>query len=42
MAVLPDVLRQLVADRAEVYEFTPARLTLEDVFVRIMGEDKGL
>jgi ABC-2 type transport system ATP-binding protein len=42
MAVLPEVLRQLVADRTEVYEFTPARLTLEDVFVRIMGEDKGL
>ena len=40
--VLPDILRQLVASGADVYEFTPQRVSLEDLFVKIMGEDRGL
>jgi ABC-2 type transport system ATP-binding protein len=40
--VLPDVLRHLVGAGAEIYEFTPGRASLEDLFVRIMGEDRGL
>jgi ABC-2 type transport system ATP-binding protein len=40
--VLPDVLRHIVAAGADVYEFKPERLSLEDLFVRIMGEDRGL
>jgi ABC-2 type transport system ATP-binding protein len=40
--VLPDVLRHIVAGGADVYEFRPERLSLEDLFVRIMGEDRGL
>jgi ABC-2 type transport system ATP-binding protein len=39
---LPGVLQYLVDAGAEVYEFTPGRLSLEDLFVRIMGEDRGL
>jgi ABC-2 type transport system ATP-binding protein len=40
--VLPDALRHLVAAGADVYEFRPERISLEDLFVRIMGEDRGL
>jgi ABC-2 type transport system ATP-binding protein len=40
--VLPDVLRHLVASGADIYSFTPERASLEDLFVRIMGEDRGL
>jgi ABC-2 type transport system ATP-binding protein len=40
--VLPDILRHLVATGADVYQFTPQRLSLEDVFMKIMGEDRGL
>ena len=43
--VLPDVLRHLVSTGATrmIYEFTPERASLfEDLFVRIMGEDRGL
>ena len=39
---LPDILRHLVSSGANVYSFVPERLSLEDVFVRIMGEDRGL
>jgi ABC-2 type transport system ATP-binding protein len=42
MDVLPDILRHLVTKGADVFEFTPERLSLEDLFVRIMGEDRGL
>lgn len=41
-AVLPDILRHLVASGAEVFSFTPQRASLEDLFVSIMGEDPGL
>jgi ABC-2 type transport system ATP-binding protein len=39
---LPQVLRYLVARGAEVYEFTPQRLSLEDRFLEIVGDDGGL
>jgi ABC-2 type transport system ATP-binding protein len=39
---LPEILRHLVAAGADIYEFTPQRMTLEDLFVSIMGKDRGL
>jgi ABC-2 type transport system ATP-binding protein len=39
---LPDVLRHLVSSGADVFEFTPERASLEDLFVKIVGEDRGL
>ena len=39
---LPDILRHLVAAGADVYQFTPQRASLEDLFMKIMGEDRGL
>ncbi len=38
----PHILRYLIAAGADVYEFTPERLSLEDLFMKIMGEDRGL
>jgi hypothetical protein len=35
-------LRHLIAAGADVYQFTPQRLSLEDLFLKIMGEDRGL
>jgi ABC-2 type transport system ATP-binding protein len=40
--VLPDVLRYLTGSGADIYSFVPERASLEDLFVRIMGEDRGL
>jgi len=42
LETLPEILRHIVASGANVYEFRPERLSLEDLFVRIMGEDRGL
>jgi hypothetical protein len=39
--VLPDLLRYLVETGAEVYQFTPQKLSLEELFLNIMGEDRG-
>jgi ABC-2 type transport system ATP-binding protein len=39
--LLPDILRFLVGSGAEVYQFTPQRLSLEELFMNIMGEDRG-
>ena len=39
---LPDALRFLVASGVDIFEFTPERMSLEDLFVKIMGEDRGL
>ena len=39
---LPQVLRFLVSRGAEVYEFTPRRLSLEERFLEIVGSDGGL
>ncbi len=38
----PRVLRYLVERGAEVFEFTPQRLSLEDRFLEILGTDEGL
>jgi ABC-2 type transport system ATP-binding protein len=40
--ILPDLLRHLVGSGAEVFQFTPQRMSLEDLFMTIMGEDRGL
>jgi len=39
---LPELLRHLVYSGAQVYAFTPRQASLEELFVRIMGEDRGL
>jgi hypothetical protein len=39
---LPNILRYLASSGADVYSFVPEKLSLEDLFVRIMGEDRGL
>jgi ABC-2 type transport system ATP-binding protein len=39
---LPDILRHLVAAGADVYQFTPQPFSLEELFVEIMGKDRGL
>jgi ABC-2 type transport system ATP-binding protein len=39
---LPHILRHLIASGADVFEFTPERISLEDLFMKIMGEDRGL
>jgi ABC-2 type transport system ATP-binding protein len=38
---LPEILRYLVSSGAEVYQFTPQRMSLEELFMNIMGEDRG-
>jgi ABC-2 type transport system ATP-binding protein len=40
--LLPDILRHLVAAGADVYQFTPQRMSLEELFMNVMGEDRGL
>jgi ABC-2 type transport system ATP-binding protein len=40
--VLPEALRHLVASGADIFGFTPERMSLEELFVKIMGEDRGL
>jgi ABC-2 type transport system ATP-binding protein len=42
MDSLPEILRYLVACNADIFEFTPQRLSLEESFLRIMGKDQGL
>jgi ABC-2 type transport system ATP-binding protein len=37
----PEVLRYLIDCGAEVFEFTPQRLSLEDRFLEILGVDQG-
>ena len=39
---LPSILRYLVASGTDVFELTPERVSLEDLFMKIMGEDRGL
>ena len=41
-ALLPEVVRYLVAKGADVYEVTPQRLSLEERFLEIVGRDGGL
>lgn len=39
---LPHLVRHLVASGGDVYDFTPKRVSLEEMFVELMGEDRGL
>jgi ABC-2 type transport system ATP-binding protein len=39
---LPEILRYLVQSGCEPFEFTPQRVPLEDLFMEIVGEDRGL
>ena len=39
---VPEIVRHLVAGGADVYEVTPQKLSLEDMFLKIVGEDGGL
>jgi ABC-2 type transport system ATP-binding protein len=41
-AVLPEVLRYLVSQGVDVYEFTPERQSLEELFLEIVGSEGGL
>lgn len=41
-ALLPEVVRYLVAKGADVYEVTPHRLSLEERFLEIVASDGGL
>jgi hypothetical protein len=34
-------LRYLIAGNAEVYEFTPKHLSLEESFLEIMGDERS-
>jgi ABC-2 type transport system ATP-binding protein len=40
--VVPEIVRHLVAGGADVYEVTPQKLSLEELFRQIVGEDGGL
>ena len=40
--VLPEVHRYLASSGADIFSFTPERRSLEDLFLSIMGEDRGL
>ncbi|HYL61972.1 MAG TPA: ABC transporter ATP-binding protein [Candidatus Methylomirabilis sp.] len=40
--VLPEIHRYLAASGADVFSFTPERRSLEELFLGIMGEDRGL
>lgn len=41
-ASLPEILSYLVQSGSEPFEFTPQRISLEDLFMEIVGEDRGL
>jgi ABC-2 type transport system ATP-binding protein len=40
--LLPNILRHLIVTGADVFQFTPKRISLEELFLAIMGEDRGL
>lgn len=39
---LPDIVRFLVSQNVDIFEVTPQRLSLENLFLRIVGTDGGL
>lgn len=39
---LPEVHRYLAASGADIFSFTPERPSLEELFLKIMGDDRGL
>ncbi|MDR3573259.1 MAG: ABC transporter ATP-binding protein [Anaerolineaceae bacterium] len=41
-AALPSITRYLVAQGLDVYAITPQRLSLEDLFIQVVGTDGGL
>jgi hypothetical protein len=41
-ATLPEINRYLVTAGAEVYAFQPQKVSLEDLFIQIVGTDGGL
>lgn len=41
-ASLPDIVRLLVENGAGIYSVVPQRVTLEDLFLQMMGPDRGL
>jgi ABC-2 type transport system ATP-binding protein len=41
-ATLPEITRYLVTHGVDVYALTPQRLSLEDLFIKIVGTDGGL
>jgi ABC-2 type transport system ATP-binding protein len=41
-SALPAITRYLVAQDVEVYALTPQRLSLEDLFIQVVGTDGGL
>lgn len=41
-ASLPEINRVLVTNGAAVYSFTPQRLSLEELFIQVVGTDGGL
>ena len=40
--LVPEIVRYLVAGGADVYEVTPQKMSLEELFLEIVGEDGGL
>ena len=40
--VLPEIHRYLAASGADIFSFTPERPSLEELFLEIVGEDRGL
>ena len=41
-AVLPEINRYLVSQGVEVFAMTPQRLSLEEIFIQVVGTDGGL
>jgi hypothetical protein len=39
---LPEINRKLVEAGAGIYSFTPQRLSLEELFIQVIGTDGGL
>jgi ABC-2 type transport system ATP-binding protein len=39
---IPEVVRRLAASGAEIYEVTPQKTSLEELFLTTIGEDRGL
>ena len=42
MDTLPEIVRYLVSQSVDIYEITPQRLSLEELFLQIVGADGGL
>lgn len=41
-ALLPEITRYLVAERAEIRAIVPSRMSLEEIFIETVGRDGGL